>query len=188
MLLAQVTCQLVRQCSRWTNGKTATLGLTLRQENWGLVCRKAKTLLLSETGPGINLTKLSPSALEQLKDACIFTKLDLRSAYNLIRIWAGDVQYNIGPLFPSLVTSLIRWEYAWTQRKLQTIKDLQRFLGFSKFHHQFIRNYSTIAAPLKSLTKGGGKKLDSGSEAESAFQQLKTAFTTASILIDPNPV
>lgn len=33
---------------------------------------------------------LVPSALEQLREATIFTKLDLRSAYNLVRIREGD--------------------------------------------------------------------------------------------------
>ncbi|KAI2644826.1 Transposon Tf2-8 polyprotein [Labeo rohita] len=33
---------------------------------------------------------LVPSALEQLREATIYTKLDLRSAYNLIRIYEGD--------------------------------------------------------------------------------------------------
>lgn len=33
---------------------------------------------------------LVPAALEQLCQAKYFTKLDLRCAYNLIRIWAGD--------------------------------------------------------------------------------------------------
>ncbi len=33
---------------------------------------------------------LVPAALEELRGACIFSKLDLWSVYNLIRIWAGD--------------------------------------------------------------------------------------------------
>ncbi|KAL0188063.1 hypothetical protein M9458_015162, partial [Cirrhinus mrigala] len=32
----------------------------------------------------------SPTALEQLRSARFFTKLDLRNAYNLIRIREGD--------------------------------------------------------------------------------------------------
>lgn len=42
---------------------------------------------------------------------------------------------------------------------LQTIKELQRFLGFVNFYKRFIRNYRTIVAPPTSLTKGGMKRL-----------------------------
>ncbi|KAL0163605.1 hypothetical protein M9458_039358, partial [Cirrhinus mrigala] len=34
-----------------------------------------------------------------------------------------------------------------------TVKELQRFLGFSNFYRQFIKNYSSITAPLTSLLR-----------------------------------
>ncbi|KAK3571419.1 hypothetical protein QTP86_012060 [Hemibagrus guttatus] len=40
--------------------------------------------------PSQNTSPLVPAALEQLRGARIFTKLDLRSAYNLVRIREGD--------------------------------------------------------------------------------------------------
>ncbi|KAK3535368.1 hypothetical protein QTP70_010217 [Hemibagrus guttatus] len=39
---------------------------------------------------GLNSLPLVPAALEQLRGARVFTKLDLRSAYNLVRIREGD--------------------------------------------------------------------------------------------------
>ena len=45
-------------------------------------------------------------------------------------------------------------------------------------------NYSRIAAPLTQLTCK--EKLEWGSQAEKAFQDLKTAFTTAQILVHPD--
>lgn len=36
-----------------------------------------------------------------------------------------------------------------------TVKELQRFLGFANFYGPFIRDFSTIAAPLMSMLKGG---------------------------------
>ncbi len=33
---------------------------------------------------------LVPAVLEEIRGACIFSNLDLRSAYNLVRIWVGD--------------------------------------------------------------------------------------------------
>ena len=65
-------------------------------------------------------------------------------------------------------------------------KSLQRFLGFANFYRRFIRGYSTIAAPLTRLTS---TKVHFHWEeaAENAFKKLKERFTTAPILIHPDP-
>lgn len=62
---------------------------------------------------------------------------------------------------------------------------LQRFLGFANFYRRFIRNFSQVAAPLTALTSV--KSRFSWTEAtQAAFDRLKTLFTTAPILINPN--
>lgn len=68
-----------------------------------------------------------------------------------------------------------------------TVKELQRFLGFANFYRRFIRNYSSIAAPLTSLLKGNPKRILWTPQAQSAFDTLKTSFTTAPILKHPDP-
>ena len=68
-----------------------------------------------------------------------------------------------------------------------SVKELQRFLGFANFYRRFIRNFSSIAAPLTSLLKGNPKKIKWTEVAEQAFQALKVAFTTAPILKHPDP-
>ena len=64
---------------------------------------------------------------------------------------------------------------------------MQVFLGFANFYRRFIRDYSTIAAPLTSLLKGS--KADKKSEpfewpedARLAFEQLRNTFATAPFL------
>ena len=66
----------------------------------------------------------------------------------------------------------------------KTIHDVQCFLGFANFYRIFIKSYSKIAAPLTRLTCKD--KLDWNSDVEKAFQLLKTAFTTAPVLVHPD--
>ncbi len=40
-----------------------------------------------------------------------------------------------------------------------TLKELQRFLGFANFYRRFIRNFSTVAAPMTSMLKRGRQRL-----------------------------
>ncbi|KAK3561539.1 hypothetical protein QTP86_007783 [Hemibagrus guttatus] len=67
------------------------------------------------------------------------------------------------------------------------VKDLQRFLGFANFYQRFIRNYSSITSPLTSLLRNKPKSLTWNPVATQAFNTLKTAFTTAPLLVHPDP-
>ncbi|KAL0150452.1 hypothetical protein M9458_054269 [Cirrhinus mrigala] len=222
---------------------------------------------------------LIPAALEQLRTAKIFTKLDLRSAYNLIRIRAGDewktafsttsghYEYRVMPFglanSPSFFQAFInevfrdmlnRWvivyiddiliysnsyaehvryvravlqrlivhqlyakeekcEFhldkisflgyvisaegvAMDEKKVNavlnwprptTLKELQRFLGFSNFYRRFIRHFSTVAAPFTAMVKKGTSRLTWSQPALQAFNDLRQRFTTAPILHHPDP-
>ncbi len=79
------------------------------------------------------------------------------------------------------INSVVNWPTP------KTTKELQRFLGFANFYRRFIRNFSTIAAPLTSLLKGGKPYLAWSTAASEAFQQLKQRFTSAPILHHPDP-
>ncbi|KAL0153155.1 hypothetical protein M9458_051542, partial [Cirrhinus mrigala] len=222
---------------------------------------------------------LVPSALEQLREATIYTKLDLRSAYNLIRIKEGDewktaflttrghYEYQLMPyglanspaIFQCFINEIlkdflnkfviayiddfliyskseaehinhvrtvlsrllenqlyvkaekcefhvnqtsflgyhishqgVKMDIAKVQAVTEwpqptTIKELQRFLGFTNFYRRFIRNYSTVASPLTSLLKDKPHKLKWTEEANQAFISLKERFTSAPILKHPDP-
>ncbi|KAI2660308.1 Transposon Tf2-8 polyprotein [Labeo rohita] len=219
---------------------------------------------------------LVPPALEQLRSAKYYTKLDLRSAYNLIRIREGDewktafsttsghYEYLVMPFglanspsyFQAFVNEVFRdmlnrWVIVYIdnilifsnslaehvqhvravlqrliQHKLyakeekcqfhqQSIaflgyvispkgvamddsevkavrewphpKNFSGFLGFSNFYRRFIRNFSTVAAPLTSMVKKGETHLTWSPAAVQAFHELRHRFTTAPILRHPDP-
>ncbi|KAK3545946.1 hypothetical protein QTP70_016964 [Hemibagrus guttatus] len=68
-----------------------------------------------------------------------------------------------------------------------TIKELPWFLEFAKFYRRFIRNYSSVAGPLTSLLQGKPRRLSWSDQAQAAFVKLKDSFTTAPILLHPDP-
>lgn len=72
-------------------------------------------------------------------------------------------------------------------QKPRTVKELQRFLGFANFYQRFIRGFSNIAAPLTSMLKKGARSLSWNRAADTAFNNLKTAFTSTPILKHPDP-
>ncbi|KAI2642467.1 Transposon Tf2-6 polyprotein [Labeo rohita] len=222
---------------------------------------------------------LTNTALDALSGARFFTKLDLRSAYNLVRIREGDEwktafitptgHYetlvmpfglcNSPSVFQQFINDVLRdmlgrWCYAYlddilvysktfeehTQhvravlrrllahqlycklekyafhqhtttflgfvissqgvamdpQKLEAVrswplptslKQLQRFLGFANFYRRFIQGFSATAAPLTALTKPSRGEFQLTPEATQAFKKLCHLFTTAPVLIHPNP-
>ncbi len=67
-----------------------------------------------------------------------------------------------------------------------SVKDVQCFLGFANFYRRFIKGYSKIVAPLITLTCKD-KPFSWNPTAQAAFDTLKMAFTSAPILIHPDP-
>lgn len=53
--------------------------------------------------------------------------------------------------------SKVRAVLKWPQPT--TVKELQRFLGFTNFYRRLIRNFITIASPLTTMVKGGPSRL-----------------------------
>ncbi|KAI0994565.1 hypothetical protein K3495_g13616 [Podosphaera aphanis] len=76
---------------------------------------------------------------------------------------------------PKIINVITSWEPP------KSIKDLQRFLGFANFYRRFIQNFSMITQPLNSLLKKE-PTWNWTNDQQRAFQNLKSAFTTAPTL------
>ncbi len=85
------------------------------------------------------------------------------------------------PLVPAALEHLHGAIKTWPQPT--TIKELQRFLGFSKFYRRVIQSYSTLTNPLTNLLRNKPKSLSWSIAANEAFEKLRTSFTQALILI-----
>ena len=66
------------------------------------------------------------------------------------------------------------------------LKEVRSFLGFGNFYRRFIKNYSTIAAPLHAL-QGKDIPFVWSDECNTAFNRLKEKFTSYPVLHLPNP-
>lgn len=65
------------------------------------------------------------------------------------------------------------------------VKEVQRFLGLANYYRKFVKNYSTIAAPLTDLT-GKHSTWQWGHTQQTAFLALKAALSSAPVLAYPD--
>ena len=69
----------------------------------------------------------------------------------------------------------------------RTKKGLKTFLGLWGYYRKFVQDFSTIAYPLTQMTKNKEPgKLKWTAEAEQAFEQLKLALTSGTVLRAPD--
>ncbi|KAK1789050.1 hypothetical protein P4O66_015007 [Electrophorus voltai] len=188
------------------------------------------------------------SAFETLQQASVFTKLDLRSAYNLVRIREGDewktvfitpswhYEYlimlfglmNTPAVFQRYINEVLRealdssYSYLFVKLEKSTfhaqtisflgfiisynmfcmdpakvraveswprptsVRLVQCFLGFTNFYRRFVKNFSTVVAPLTALTRKASGRFCWSTEAQQAFEELKRHLIMAPILQRPD--
>lgn len=120
--------------------------------------------------------------LQKLLHNRLFIKLEKSEFHTTNTTFLGFVISPQGLLMDqSKLTAVLDWPAP------NTVKQLQRFLGFANFYRRFIRNYSTVAAPLTGLLRGHPTKLRWTPEAQQAFTDLKQRFTSAPVLTHPDP-
>ncbi|KIN98833.1 hypothetical protein M404DRAFT_30984 [Pisolithus tinctorius Marx 270] len=89
------------------------------------------------------------------------------------------LSYVLSPSGLTMSADKVQSIHDWPEPR--KVKDIQSFLGFVNFYHQFIGNYSDIVVPLTRLT-WKGTPWSFSEECRSAFLHLKTAFTSTPIL------
>uniref|UniRef100_A0A6Q2Y968 Gypsy retrotransposon integrase-like protein 1 n=1 Tax=Esox lucius TaxID=8010 RepID=A0A6Q2Y968_ESOLU len=119
--------------------------------------------------------------LQRLQQHKLYVKLE-KSVFHVSKVaFLGSV---LSPGCVQMDESKVSAVRQWPPPK--TVKELQRFLGFANYYRRFIRNFSTIAAPLTALTSQKTRTLCWTDAAKSAFERLKDLFTSAPILHQPD--
>ena len=119
------------------------------------------------------LKKLLENRLYVKLEKCEFHKTEVQ--FLGYRVSSHGVQMDEGK-----IKAVVDWP------EPQTVKELQRFLGFANFYRRFIRNFISVAAPLTSLLKGSPRRLCWNDPADLAFRKFKSVFTSASVLKHPD--
>ncbi|GKA27347.1 putative reverse transcriptase domain-containing protein, partial [Tanacetum coccineum] len=128
---------------------------------------------------------------DQLQGSSVYSKIDLRSGFNKLRVREEDIPRP----HSELITAIMSFNKGIhvDPAKIESIKDwaspktpteIRQFLGLAGYYRRFIEGFSKIA---KSMTKLTQKKVkfDWGDKQEVAFQLLKEKLCSAPILALP---
>lgn len=66
------------------------------------------------------------------------------------------------------------------------VKEVRRFIGLTGWYRRFIKNFADISAPITDLIKKKNKGFVWSEEAQSSFDKMKKALSSAPILATPN--
>jgi hypothetical protein len=120
--------------------------------------------------------------LEKLRDAGLYLKPS-KCQFHVQEV--AFLGFIVGPqgvqMDPSKVSAITSWPVP------KSVHDIRVFLGLANFYRRFIRNFSKVAAPITALLRKN-RKFRWTTEAQAAFDSLRTSFITASILrhFDPS--
>ena len=67
----------------------------------------------------------------------------------------------------------------------ECVRDLRSFIGLCSYYRRFVRCFAEVATPLHALT-GKYARFEWSEECQLAFEKLKEALTTSSILAMPS--
>jgi hypothetical protein len=116
-------------------------------------------------------------ALQWLREYGLYAKLEKCSFdQNQVEFLGYIVSSSGISMDPTKMQTIRNWKTP------QFVRHVQCFLGFTNFYRKFIKDYSKIILPLTQLTQKDQVFIWSRN-ANSAFEGLKQAFTSASILI-----
>ena len=122
------------------------------------------------------ITKLQSAGVKLSKNKCHFGKESVKFLGHIISKKGIETD-------PDKTAKIKDWELP------KTMKDLITFLGFASYYRKFVKNFSTISAPLENIVKREKSQKKTIVEwtqtMEDSFSKLKTELCNAPVLISP---